>query len=68
MSSTLVDFVEELQRIVDETEPRLRTVSHDRAAARPAPDRWSAKEMMGHLIDSAANNHRRFVEAQLKDD
>ncbi|MFC2030864.1 DinB family protein [Chloroflexota bacterium] len=23
---------------------------------------------MGHLIDSAANNHRRFVEAQFKDD
>jgi hypothetical protein len=64
----MVDLVEELLRIVDGAEPRLRAVSDDRAAARLAPDRWSAKEVLGHLIDSAANNHRRFVEAQLKDD
>lgn len=29
---------------------------------------WSAKEMLGHLIDSAANNHARFVRAQFTDD
>lgn len=29
---------------------------------------WSAKQVLGHLIDSAANNHARFVRAQLKDD
>lgn len=31
---------------------------------RPGPGRWSKKEILGHLIDSAANNHRRFVQAQ----
>ena len=31
---------------------------------KPAPDKWSAKEIIGHLIDSANNNHRRFVKAQ----
>jgi hypothetical protein len=30
----------------------------------PAPGKWCAKEILGHLIDSAANNHRRFVIAQ----
>ena len=30
--------------------------------------KWSAKEILGHLIDSATNNHARFVTAQLKDD
>jgi hypothetical protein len=35
------------------------TVSH-----RPAPDRWTVKEVIGHLIDSAANNHQRFVRGQ----
>lgn len=29
-----------------------------------APGRWSRKEILGHLIDSAANNYRRFVLAQ----
>jgi hypothetical protein len=27
--------------------------------------KWSKKEILGHLIDSAANNHQRFVRAQL---
>jgi hypothetical protein len=35
---------------------------------RPAPGKWSPKEIIGHLIDSASNNHGRFVRAQLHDD
>lgn len=31
-------------------------------------DGWCAKQILGHLIDSAANNHGRFVRAQLQDD
>jgi len=34
------------------------------ADKKPAPDKWSPKEIIGHLIDSACNNHRRFVQAQ----
>ena len=30
-------------------------------AACPAEGKWSAREILGHLIDSACNNHRRFV-------
>lgn len=29
---------------------------------------WCAKQILGHLIDSAANNHSRFVRAQLQED
>jgi len=32
---------------------------------RLGPTRWTKKEILGHLIDSAANNHRRFVLAQV---
>src|SRR5262245_12686359 len=32
---------------------------------RPAPERWTKKEVVGHLIDSASNNHQRFVRGQL---
>src|SRR6516164_10921111 len=28
---------------------------------------WSAKEELGHLLDSAANNHQRIVRAQLEE-
>jgi hypothetical protein len=32
---------------------------------RPSPERWSKKEVLGHLIDSASNNHQCFVRGQL---
>ena len=31
---------------------------------KPSPERWSIAEVMGHLIDSANNNHQRFIRAQ----
>ncbi|WP_051445440.1 DinB family protein [Desulfocurvus vexinensis] len=34
------------------------------AGLRPAPDAWTLKEIVGHLIDSASNNHQRFVRLQ----
>ena len=46
---------------------RLAGISNGNAAARPAPDSWSPKQELGHLIDSAANNHQRIARAQLED-
>ena len=36
-------------------------------ASKPSPAKWSKKETLGHLIDSATNNHHRFVRAQFED-
>jgi DinB family protein len=48
--------------------PRLAAIS-DEAASKPrAPGKWSRKEIVGHLIDSASNNHQRFVRAQFTDE
>ena len=44
---------------------RLRGVDDVAASKRPAPGKWSNKEILGHLIDSAANNHQRFIRLQL---
>ncbi len=30
-------------------------------------DTWSLKEIIGHLIDSASNNHQRFIRLQIVD-
>lgn len=38
------------------------------SAKSPAPGKWSPKQLIGHLIDSASNNHQRFVRANFKDD
>lgn len=46
---------------------RLAAITTDNATAKPTPEGWSKKEEMGHLIDSAANNHQRIVRAQIED-
>ena len=54
-----------LIQIVDETEARLSAITEPESETRPAAGKWSRKEVLGHLIDSASNNHQRFVRAQL---
>ena len=61
-------YASELRSTVLEATKILLSISDEQAARRPAPDKWSAKEIIGHLIDSANNNHRRFVIAPAKDD
>jgi hypothetical protein len=48
--------------------PRLLEIDEARSATAPAPGKWSPREIIGHLIDSATNNHQRFVRAALSDD
>ena len=48
-------------------EPRLRALTDAQASAPRAAGKWSRKQILGHLVDSAANNHQRFVRAQLVD-
>ena len=35
-------------------------LSEAESEQRPAPERWTKKEVIGHLIDSASNNHQRL--------
>ena len=56
----------QLQHIVNDTEQRLGALSEAESLARPSSDKWSRKEILGHLIDSASNNHQRFVRAQFQ--
>ncbi len=50
-----------LRAAIDEGAALFEGVSEERAARRPAPGAWCAREVIGHLIDSACNNQRRFV-------
>lgn len=45
--------------------PQLLAVGEARAGAPRAPGKWSPKQVLGHLIDSAANNTQRVVRAQI---
>jgi len=57
----------ELARIVDAAEILLRRVSEEESGRPVLPGGWSRKQLLGHLIDSASNNHQRFVRAALAD-
>ena len=58
----------DLANAVDQALPRLRAVGDDVSGRRPAPGKWSPREIIGHLIDSASNNHQRFVRASFQED
>jgi hypothetical protein len=47
---------------------RLSAISDADASQPLANDKWSAKQVIGHLIDAASNNHQRFVRANFTDD
>ena len=63
-----LDFAEDLRATVSEAAGRLRAMT-ERDAARPrAPGKWSPAQIVGHLVDSASNNHQRFVRARFRPD
>ena len=55
-----------LAETIERELPSLRTLTEERASMARAPGKWSAKEELGHLIDSAANNHIRFVRGAIE--
>jgi hypothetical protein len=56
---------ERLLGIVEWETEHLRSMDGSALSSRPAPGKWCPKEVLGHLVDSAANNHQRFVRAAL---
>ena len=56
------DIAREIRATVESLRP-LSRLTPDQISFKASPDNWSKKEILGHLIDSAANNHQRFVRA-----
>jgi hypothetical protein len=57
----------ELERIINEYLPALQNIREDSFTYKYAANKWSKKEIVGHLIDSAENNIRRCIVAQYED-
>ena len=56
-----------LEKIISNYSRRLESVQEDNYAKKPGPGKWSKKQVLGHLVDSAQNNIRRFIVAQYED-
>ena len=57
----------DIENAVDEACKQLRSMPRRTLEARHHPSAWSVKEIVGHLVDSASNNHQRFVRLQVSD-
>jgi hypothetical protein len=57
----MINVVTELEQLVAEFSSKISSVPDAEFSAKPVPEKWSQKEVLGHLIDSAHNNLRRFV-------
>lgn len=57
------ETAEKLRGALDCALPLLEMIPEAKAADKPLPGKWSPKEIIGHLIDSACNNQQKFVRA-----
>lgn len=62
------EFLEDFRQTLAASSERLLEIPADKSQLPRAEGKWSPREIVGHLIDSASNNHQRFVRAQFTDD
>jgi hypothetical protein len=58
--------LKQLQTLLNQVPDRLGKIPSGKVGLKPAPAHWSPKDELGHLLDSAANNHQRIVRVQLE--
>jgi DinB superfamily len=61
-------FLTDFRETILSATAQLREIPEERSRRKSSADDWAPIEVLGHLIDSAANNHQRFVRAQFTDD
>lgn len=58
----------DLVKYIDQHVNALNLIPENEFAFKPIPSKWSKKEIMGHLVDSAMTNIRRFIGAQYENE
>ena len=60
--------INRLQELCSIIPNHMEEISEEVFTRIPSQGKWSKKQILGHLIDSAANNHQRFVRIQYEQD
>jgi hypothetical protein len=60
--------IERLDYLISTIPPLVSAIPDKEFTDKPAPGKWSKKEILGHLIDSATNNHQRFIRSQFENE
>ena len=63
----MIELASALRVEVDRAAGYFRSLGETDVTRSRGAGKWIKKEILGHLIDSAANNHQRFVRAQFAD-
>ncbi|WP_454880073.1 DinB family protein [Sphingobacterium detergens] len=58
------DFIQDFEVLIATFPTELSAIDTIAFSAKPVPEKWSKKEILGHLIDSAMTNYLRFIRAQ----
>lgn len=65
MNNTNLDlYAGEIQNLLNQWEPKLLALPEDLITQRRNHQNRTIKQLLGHLIDSASNNHQRMVRLQ----
>ena len=65
--ATHEQLISQLRQLLDRVPLALQSISDEQAASGSGPDKWSAKQELGHLLDSAIVNHYRWVRVLSED-
>jgi hypothetical protein len=64
---TIEPAIQRLTYLLNIVPSKLEAIPEKEFSAVSGNGKWSKKQVLGHLIDSAANNHQRFVRVQFED-
>ena len=67
-SNTWKRLAADIESVVNTACQELENLASEVIDAKPESNEWSVKEVIGHLVDSASNNHQRFVRLQVAED
>jgi hypothetical protein len=68
MGDNMKHVSNQLREVLDQMKPRLLALPEEDVSKKPDGEKWSLKEILGHLVDSASTNHQRIVRMQEKPD
>jgi hypothetical protein len=63
----IMNITNRINKLILEIPQRIQSLPENELSFKRAPEKWSKKEILGHLCDSAFNNHSRFVRVQFEE-
>jgi hypothetical protein len=59
-------MIQEYNGLIESAVSRLKQIGEEESSVKPAPNKWSSKEILGHLVDSSINNMSRLIKGQFR--